>query len=126
MEQIKERKSRKTKELRISKIENILGKIQRSRLFERVDTMEKRMSCINSPVSLGERLRIVEALVCNAKGILTSTEACSYLGFTNSYLYKLTSENKIPYYKPTNGHILFVRKELDDWVVNNKSEKGYE
>ena len=69
--------------------------------------------------AIGERLCLVESLVSDAKEILTSKEACKYLGYTNSYLYKLTSENKIPYYRPTNGHILFVRKELNNWVTNN-------
>ena len=120
MEIVEAKKQRRTKELRLSRIEKILGKIQSYRLFERVDNLEKRLSGGYSPDTISERLKMIESLVNNTKGILTSEEACNYLGFTNSYLYKLTSENKIPYYRPTNGHILFVRQELDDWVKNVK------
>lgn len=123
MEQVTERKGRKTKDLRLSRIEKVLVKLQRSRLFERVETIEKRLSSTVAPDAIGERLSMVESMVINAKGILTSKEACQYLGFTNSYLYKLTSENKIPYYRPTNGHILFVRQELDNWVINHKVDE---
>ena len=120
MEIVEVKKQRKTKELRLSSIEKILGKIQRCRLFERVENIEKRLSEGYSPDIISERLTMIESLVNTTKGILTSQEACNYLGFTNSYLYKLTSENKIPYYRPTNGHILFVRKELDEWVTKCK------
>ena len=120
MEIVEAKKQRRTKELRLSRIEKILGKIPSYRLFERVDNLEKRLSGGYSPDTLSERITMIESIVNNTKGILTSQEACNYLGFTNSYLYKLTSANKIPYYRPTNGHILFIRQELDDWVKKCK------
>jgi excisionase family DNA binding protein len=43
-------------------------------------------------------------------------EACAYLGFSKSAMYKLTSAGMIPYYKPTGKKLLFVRSELEAWV----------
>ena len=37
------------------------------------------------------------------KEVLTSSEACMFLGISPSYLYKLTSAKLIPYYKPNGG-----------------------
>ena len=42
--------------------------------------------------------------------------AANYLNYKVGYVYKLTSERRIPFYKPTGRHILFRRSELDDWV----------
>lgn len=54
------------------------------------------------------------------KKFLTAREAAQYLGLAVSYLYKLTSWHKIPYYQPTGKHILFQVKELDNWVTRGR------
>lgn len=51
---------------------------------------------------------------------LTAREAADYLGFALSYLYKLTSTHKVPFYGPTGKHILFKRSELEEWVNNSR------
>lgn len=51
---------------------------------------------------------------------LTAREAADYLGFALSYLYKLTSTHKVPFYSPTGKHILFKRSELEEWVNNSR------
>lgn len=47
---------------------------------------------------------------------LTFKEACAYLGYAPSYLYKLTYRNVIPHYKPTGKMIFFSKNELDEWI----------
>lgn len=49
----------------------------------------------------------------------TFNEAAEYLGISKSYLYKLTSGGKIPYYKPFGKKIYFDKVMLDDWVYQN-------
>ena len=66
-----------------------------------------------------ERLR---ELIERYEKPLTLIEAARYLGFSPSYIYKLTSKNVIPHYKPSGKKILFIKKELDDWVVQGKKE----
>jgi excisionase family DNA binding protein len=47
---------------------------------------------------------------------LSFKEACEYLGFSSSYLYKLTSLQLIPHYKPSGKIIYFSKEELQAWV----------
>ncbi len=59
------------------------------------------------------------------KEALTLNEAASYLDVSKPTLYKLTSENKITFYKPT-GKIYFKRAELDTWMLSNKHSSNLE
>lgn len=54
------------------------------------------------------------------KEFLTAKETAQYLGMALSYLYKLTSRHKIPYYQPTGKRILFKCAELKEWVNNGR------
>lgn len=59
------------------------------------------------------------------KELLTIEEASDFLGFKKSYLYRLTSERKLPFYKP--GHKVFFKKsELEDWVFRNREKPDSE
>lgn len=51
--------------------------------------------------------------------VLTSKQAAKYLGVSMSNLYKLTSGNRIGYYKNAK-FIYFKRSELDAWMLQNK------
>ena len=54
------------------------------------------------------------------KEILTMDEASQYLGISKSNLYKKTSAQKIPHYKPEGKIIYFRREELDSWMLRNR------
>jgi excisionase family DNA binding protein len=51
---------------------------------------------------------------------LTFKEACAYLGYAPSYLYKLTYRNVIPHYKPTGKMIFFSKNEIDEWIFKSR------
>lgn len=53
------------------------------------------------------------------KRILTFEEACTYTGFAESYMYKLTSARKIPHSKPNGKKIFFDKEKLDEWLLGN-------
>lgn len=55
------------------------------------------------------------------KKVLNINEACEYLGFKKSYLYKLTSAKIIPHSKPNNKTIFFEREKLQQWMLSNPS-----
>lgn len=55
---------------------------------------------------------------------LTFKEACTYLGYAPSYLYKLTYQKKIPHYKPTGKVIFFSKYELNEWVFKCRCENS--
>ena len=54
-----------------------------------------------------------------SKEILTSSEACTFLGISESYLYKLTSLKLIPHYKPNGRLVYFNLEELKQWAMRN-------
>lgn len=58
--------------------------------------------------------------VTNLSPYLTIKEAAAYLGLKPSYVYKLTHNRKIPFYKPSNGRLYFLTEELDKWVADGR------
>lgn len=55
-----------------------------------------------------------------AKEVLTFDEAARFTGLSKSYLYKLTSGQKIPFYKPSGKMCYFSRAELTSWLLQNR------
>ena len=51
------------------------------------------------------------------KEILTIEEAAEFLSVSKSYLYKQTSAQAIPHYKPTSKRCYFKRSELEAWIL---------
>jgi excisionase family DNA binding protein len=56
------------------------------------------------------------------KRVLNFKEACEFLGFAPSYLYKLTSAGTVPYSKPNGKTIFFDREKLEAWMLQNESD----
>jgi len=55
-----------------------------------------------------------------AKNVLTLEDVAVLTGLSKSHLYKLTCYKKIPHYKPNGKQIYFDRKEIEDWMKQNK------
>ena len=74
-----------------------------------------------------EQLReIKELLKQKNKRVLNLGEVAEYIGFAKSYIYKLTSNNQIPYYKPSGKGLFFDKEEIDNWLLANKNEERKE
>lgn len=54
------------------------------------------------------------------KPILTVGECAELLGISVSYIYRLTSEKRIPHYKPHGKRIYFRRDEVIDWALSHR------
>ena len=67
-----------------------------------------------------ERLESIENLLLAQKSVLNLDEVAVYTGLSKSYLYKLTSANMIPHYKPNGKQIYFDKTEIDNWLKQNK------
>jgi len=71
------------------------------------------------------RLEKIEQLIQEqslyAKEVLNFPETAKYLEVSHSHLYKLTSAGEIPFYKPCGKKLYFNRKEIDDWLQQNRS-----
>ena len=73
----------------------------------------------NSTTVLEQRIQQLEKNLYQAKKILSFEEACAFLNFSKSYLYKLTSACAIPHYKPSGKMVYFEREELENWLRQN-------
>ena len=51
---------------------------------------------------------------------LTLLEAAEFLDFSRSYLYRLTSQGRVPCYNPEGKRIYFDRAELVNWLKRNR------
>ena len=69
---------------------------------------------------LQSRVRTLENLCYSAKEVLNLEEAASFLGIAKSTLYKVTHENRIPFYKPAGKLIYFEKSVLLEWIRSNR------
>ena len=69
-----------------------------------------------------EKLTTIEKLLLKGQTEkpLTLKEAARYLDLSTSTLYKMTSSNKICFYKPNGKRIYFDKSELDAWLLRNR------
>ena len=65
------------------------------------------------------RVAELENLVLHYKNVLSFEEASRFLNLSKSYLYKLTSGNLIPHYKPQGKMLYFEKTELEAWLRQN-------
>ena len=71
---------------------------------------------------IDQRLERIESLLLNQKTVLNFDEAAEYTGLSKSHLYKLTSTEGVPCYKPTGKRLYFSKSELDSWLLDNKKK----
>lgn len=74
---------------------------------------------MDNSTTLEHRIQQLEKSLYQAKNILSFEEACAFLNFSKSYLYKLTSTCAIPHYKPSGKMVYFEREELEKWLRQN-------
>ena len=65
------------------------------------------------------RVAELENLVLHSKNVHSFEEASRFLNLTKRYLYKLTSGNLIPHYKPQGKMLYFEKTELEAWLRQN-------
>ncbi|NDV63786.1 AlpA family transcriptional regulator [Bacteroides sp. 224] len=76
-----------------------------------METLEKRIMDVEGAVKMA---------ALTTKEVLTFDEAAIFTGLSKSYLYKLTSGQKIPHYKPSGKLCYFNREELQAWLLQNR------
>ena len=70
--------------------------------------------------SVIDRIEILTNAVLSNKQTLNIDEAAAFTGLAVSYLYKLTSTQEIPHYKPRGKMLYFDRSELENWLKQGK------
>jgi excisionase family DNA binding protein len=64
--------------------------------------------------------RIEQYSLLAAKNVLCFDDVALLTGLSKSHLYKLTYSHQIPHYKPNRKQLYFDRKEIEDWMRQNK------
>ena len=72
-----------------------------------------------SPMQVFRDIRSLLQLHTPLKSILTVDDLCLYTGMSKGWIYKLTSNKLIPYYKPNGKTVVFERSEIDEWLLRN-------
>jgi len=74
-----------------------------------------------------EKLSKIESLYLQQpEQILSFNETCSFLGYSKSYLYKLTHSRQIIHYKPNGKKLYFKRSDLEAWLLRNRVKTAAE
>jgi len=73
--------------------------------------MEKKLKLI---------IELLKAQNIQQKEVLSFKEALSYLNTSASFLYKLTANNRITFFKPSGKLIYFKKINLDEWILRNE------
>ena len=76
--------------------------------------------------SVIDRIDILTSAVLSNKQTLNLKEAAAFTGLAESYLYKLTSTQEIPHYKPRGKMLYFDRSELELWLRRGKINSNAE
>jgi excisionase family DNA binding protein len=85
-----------------------------------MDNILERLTAIER--KLDELAALNKELAALNKETLNLKEAARYLNMSCSHLYKLTSAKEIPHYKPRGKQVFFERKELDQWLLQNRQK----
>ena len=69
--------------------------------------------------TLEMRVEELEQMLFLTKNVLSFDEASKFLNLSKSYLYKLTSGNLIPHYKPQGKMLYYEKADLEAWLRQN-------
>ncbi len=69
------------------------------------------------------RVSELEKMLFLSKNVLSFDEASKFLNLSKSYLYKLTSGNLIPHYKPQGKMLYFEKRNWKHGCVRTRSRR---
>lgn len=76
---------------------------------------------MNDAEAIRSRLDKIEKLILiGSKEVLTLEECALFANLSENYLYNLTSQKKIRYYKPRGGKIYFKKSEVQEWLLKGQ------
>lgn len=107
----------------LSRFENVMSFVKDIDKFEDLNYRVMKMNeCLERFTSIDEMIKYIEKLeqcVFFSKDIFSVAEAAAYLHVSKPQIYKLTSENTLPSYKPNGKMMYFAKEDLNEWVMTN-------
>lgn len=72
-------------------------------------------------VALHTKLEKIEKIaLLGAKNVLTLEDVALITGYSKGHIYRLTSSQEIPHYKPNGRNLYFKKDEIEDWLLQNR------
>ena len=69
---------------------------------------------------LQKRVETLEDMLEAGKEVLTVEEAAKFMGMARSSLYKMTTDQTIPFYRPNGKMIFFEKSDILSWIRKNR------
>ena len=69
---------------------------------------------------LQKRVETLEDMLEAGKEVLTVEEAAKFMGMARSSLYKMTSDQTIPFYRPNGKMIFFEKTDILSWIRKSR------
>ena len=69
---------------------------------------------------LQKRVETLEDMLEAGKEVLTVEEAAKFMGMARSSLYKMTSDQTTPFYRPNGKMIFFEKSDILSWIRKNR------
>lgn len=87
----------------------------------KITQMEEQSNLEQIMQRLDKRLDEIKRLtLLQTKKALTVEDVANLTGYSKAYVYKLTSEGRLPYYKPNGKAIYFDRDEIERYMLSNR------
>ena len=100
-----------------------LSDVQIDRIGQHTVLRHNFLIYLNMEAEIIEQLnRIEKNSLLAAKNVLTLEDVSIITKMRKSYLYKLTHKHEIPFYRPNGKMIYFDKKEVEDWMKQNRVE----
>lgn len=72
-------------------------------------------------IALNTKLEKIEKMtLLGAKNVLTIDEVSLMTGLSKGHIYRLTSTQGIPHYKPNGRNLYFKKDEIEEWLLQNR------
>ena len=84
------------------------------------NSVQKDTQMTNLIADLQKRVETLEDMLEAGKEVLTVEEAAKFMGMARSSLYKMTSDQTIPFYRPNGKMIFFEKTDILSWIRKNR------
>ena len=84
------------------------------------NSVQKDTQLTKQIADLQKRVETLEDMLDAGKEVLTVEEAAKFMGMARSSLYKMTSDQTIPFYRPNGKMIFFEKSDILSWIRKNR------
>ena len=84
------------------------------------NSIQKDTQLTKQIADLQKRVETLEDMLEAGKEVLTVEEAAKFMGMARSSLYKMTSDQTIPFYRPNGKMIFFEKTDILSWIRKNR------